>query len=296
MCKKITKRNAKRQPKFSIWSLMIGSVLMSCCDLCTSLILTTWDKPVKCIVIAGLSKVFPVFSPFSFNSCCLYSTYALSMVLLLALSTFSCVYCFLLSNKYTSPLSIKPFKHPHFFCSTIPSWSVSTVSAKNSSSSSLFSTSGIMFSTYRKHRRKRTNMTYKNNLNATNDTSVIIFTGPIYCNKSLWLYFQEDVRKVFLGLTSFLFFNQKCFISRLYFYATSKHLYKPVVTTKLLVKYFMDDWTHRTAHLSPLLNNAKNKQRSLVVTLGDLQNSFGEGNHDFLSPVLKFYHLPELYT
>ena len=39
------------------------------------------------------------------------------------------------------------------------------------------------------------------------------------------------------------------------------------------------------------LNNAKNKQRGLVVTLVDLQNEFGEVNHDFLYSVIKFHHL-----
>ena len=122
--------------------------------------------------------------------------------------------------KETSLLSIKPFKHPHFFCYTIPSCSVPMESAKNSSSFSLFSTSDIMFSTYQQHNHKRSNMTCKNNINATNNNSVIIFIGPIYCYKALWLYFREDVWKVFLGLTSFVLFHQKFFISRLYFYAT----------------------------------------------------------------------------
>ena len=46
-----------------------------------------------------------------------------------------------------------------------------------------------------------------------------------------------------------------------------------------------------TESLTYLLDNAKNKQRGLVVTLVDLQNAFGEVNHNFLSFVLKFHHL-----
>ena len=37
----------------------------------------------------------------------------------------------------------------------------------------------------------------------------------------------------------------------------------------------------------------KNKQRGIVVTLVDLQNAFGEVNHNFLLSVLKFHHLPD---
>ena len=48
-----------------------------------------------------------------------------------------------------------------------------------------------------------------------------------------------------------------------------------------------------TESLTYLLNNAKNKQIGLVVTLVDLQNAFGEVNHNFLSSVLKFHHLPD---
>ena len=48
-----------------------------------------------------------------------------------------------------------------------------------------------------------------------------------------------------------------------------------------------------TESLTYLLDNAKNKQRGLVVTFVDLQNAFGEVNYNFLSFVLKFHHLPD---
>ena len=127
---KLTKVRAKRQPKLSIWFVMIGSLSISCCNLCTSLIWTTWDTPVKYILITSLPKAFPVFSPFKFSSCWSYSAYPLLMVLLLALSTFSCVHYFLSLSKYISPLPITPFTHPCFFCCPISFCSVSTVSSK----------------------------------------------------------------------------------------------------------------------------------------------------------------------
>ena len=110
---------------------MIGSLSISCCNLCTSLIWTTWDTPVKYILITRLPKAFPVFSPFKFSSCWSYSAYPLLMVLLLALSTFSCVHYFLSLSKYISPLPITPFTHPCFFCCPISFCSVSMVSSEN---------------------------------------------------------------------------------------------------------------------------------------------------------------------
>ena len=48
-----------------------------------------------------------------------------------------------------------------------------------------------------------------------------------------------------------------------------------------------------TKSLTYLLGNAKSKQRGLVVTLVDLQNAFDEVNHNSVSSVLKFHHLPD---
>ena len=48
-----------------------------------------------------------------------------------------------------------------------------------------------------------------------------------------------------------------------------------------------------TESLTYLMNHAKNKHGSLVVSLIDLRNAFGEVNHKFLEKALKFHHLPE---
>ena len=45
--------------------------------------------------------------------------------------------------------------------------------------------------------------------------------------------------------------------------------------------------------LTYLINNARNKQRSLVISLIDLKNAFGEVNHRFLKAILSYHHLPE---
>ena len=49
-----------------------------------------------------------------------------------------------------------------------------------------------------------------------------------------------------------------------------------------------------TEFLTYLLNHARNKQRSIIVTLVDLKNAFGEIHHNFMiRSILKFHHLPD---
>ena len=78
---------------------MIGSFPISCCNFLTFLILTTQEIPVECKLITCLPKAFPVLSPLSFSSRCLYSAYVFLMVSSLALSLldlltylFLCIY------------------------------------------------------------------------------------------------------------------------------------------------------------------------------------------------------------
>ena len=157
-----------RQPKLAIWSLMIGSFSISYCNFLTSLILATQEILGEYKLMSCLPKAFPVFSSFSFSSCCLYSAYVLLIVSLLALSTYSCVP--LRPNKYTLPLLMTLFKHSRFLCCSMPSFGVSTLYPKKSSSFNMFSTSAIIFITGRN--RHHINIRYKGNIN---NTSVIIF-------------------------------------------------------------------------------------------------------------------------
>ena len=124
---------------------MIGPFSMSCCNFLTSLILTTSEIPVEYKLMTCLPMNFPVFSAFSFSSCCLYSTCVLLMVSSLAFSSFSFVY--LSPNKYSLPLPMTLFKHSRFLCRPMPSFGVSTVSPKKSSSFNMFPTSAIAFIT-----------------------------------------------------------------------------------------------------------------------------------------------------
>ena len=47
-----------------------------------------------------------------------------------------------------------------------------------------------------------------------------------------------------------------------------------------------------TYHMSYLINQARTKQRSIVITLLDLKNAFGEVHHNLITDVLSHHHIP----
>ena len=148
---------------------MIGSFgfddWISCCNSFTSLILTTWEIPVKYIPIACLPRTFPVFPPFLFSFRCLHLAYVLLIVSLLASSILSCVHCFLPSSKYTLPLLVAPFNYSSFLCGSTTSFVLSTVYAKNSSLFNIFSAFAIIFITDQNCHH----IAYRGNINASNN-------------------------------------------------------------------------------------------------------------------------------
>ena len=44
------------------------------------------------------------------------------------------------------------------------------------------------------------------------------------------------------------------------------------------------------AQMANIINKARNKQRSLVITLLDLKNAFGEVHHNLITSVLDYQH------
>ena len=48
-----------------------------------------------------------------------------------------------------------------------------------------------------------------------------------------------------------------------------------------------------TAQMTNIINKARNKQRSLVITLLDLKNAFGEVHHNLIQSVLDYHHIPD---
>ena len=48
-----------------------------------------------------------------------------------------------------------------------------------------------------------------------------------------------------------------------------------------------------TAHKAHIINKARMKQRSVMITLLDLKNSFGEVHHNLIPTILKYHHIPD---
>ena len=48
-----------------------------------------------------------------------------------------------------------------------------------------------------------------------------------------------------------------------------------------------------TAQMANVINQARIKQRSLVVTLLDLKNAFSEVHHNLIPEILKYHHIPD---
>ena len=48
-----------------------------------------------------------------------------------------------------------------------------------------------------------------------------------------------------------------------------------------------------TAQMSQIINKVRIKQRSVVITLLDLKNAFGEVHHNLIPAVLKYHHIPD---
>ena len=44
--------------------------------------------------------------------------------------------------------------------------------------------------------------------------------------------------------------------------------------------------------MAHVINTARTKQRSIVITLLDLKNAFGEVHHNLIYEVLEYYHVP----
>ena len=48
-----------------------------------------------------------------------------------------------------------------------------------------------------------------------------------------------------------------------------------------------------TAQMADIVNKARTKQRSLVITLLDLKNAFGEVHHNLIQTALDYHHIPD---
>ena len=48
-----------------------------------------------------------------------------------------------------------------------------------------------------------------------------------------------------------------------------------------------------TAHMAHIINKARMKQHSVVITLLELKNTFGKVDHNLIPTILKIHHIPD---
>ena len=58
----------------------------------------------------------------------------------------------------------------------------------------------------------------------------------------------------------------------------------------------VDGVGEHTETLIHIIRDSRRHQRSLVITLLDLKNAFGEVHHDLIRAALRYHHLPDLFT
>ena len=58
----------------------------------------------------------------------------------------------------------------------------------------------------------------------------------------------------------------------------------------------VDGVGEHTETLTQIMNDAKRHQRSLVITLLDLKNAFGDVQHNLIRAAIKYHHLPDLFS
>ena len=82
--------------------------------------------------------------------------------------------------------------------------------------------------------------------------------------------------------------------NRLFEYVKNNNYIECCIQKGLVPK--MSGSFEHTALLAHLIRDAKLKQKSIVITLLDLKNAFGEVQHNLIHTILKYHHVPDPFT
>ena len=81
-----------------------------------------------------------------------------------------------------------------------------------------------------------------------------------------------------------------CLRNALYTYLTANHFIEHNIQKGF--KPNLSGTLEHTAQMANIINKARTKQRSVVITLLDLKNAFGEIHHNLIKTVLDYHHIP----
>ena len=76
------------------------------------------------------------------------------------------------------------------------------------------------------------------------------------------------------------------------FKVLQKNKYVETSIQKRLTPGFSGTFEHIT-NMSHIINDARRRQRSVTITLIDLQNAFGEVHHNLIESMLKYHHVTD---
>ena len=76
----------------------------------------------------------------------------------------------------------------------------------------------------------------------------------------------------------------------MYFYFIPRTIITIIIILLLLLLLLL---LEHTSMMAFVINKARLKQRSIIITLLDLKNAFGEVHHNLIKSVLEYHHIPE---
>ena len=69
--------------------------------------------------------------------------------------------------------------------------------------------------------------------------------------------------------------------------------YSRITLLSIIFKKDLSGTFEHTAQMAYIINQARIRQRSLIITLLDLKNAFGEVHHNLIKSVLGYHHIPD---
>ena len=82
-----------------------------------------------------------------------------------------------------------------------------------------------------------------------------------------------------------------CLRNAMYFFVTANNYMEQNIRKGFIPNIF--GTLEHAAQMANVINKARNKQRSLVITLLHLKNAFGEVHHNLITSVLDYHHIPD---
>ena len=109
-------------------------------------------------------------------------------------------------------------------------------------------------------------------------------------NSTTGCSFMSYPRQLLLLLLLLLFLLLLLSCNAIFSYLTNNNLLDHQIQKGFTSK--LSGTLQHTAQMANIIKKAKTKQRSLIITLLDFKNAFGEVQHNLIQEVLRYHHIP----